>query len=216
MDEVKTTTETKTTTAAPAVRPGRAFGNPGRGGKSFGGKPGDNRGGGRGGKKFGERREKPEFDQKILSIRRVTRVMAGGRRFTFSVAILIGDKKGSVGLGLGKSGDTTLAINKAVSAARKNMIKIPVNKDMAIEHAIEGKFKASRVMLMPNRGKGLVAGGALRDMLLLAGVKNVTGKIYSPSKNHLNNAKAAMEALRTLRVKPVKAAVVETKSEKAE
>ncbi len=209
MDDIKTTTEPKATTTAPAVRPGRAFGNPGtgRGGKSFGNKPGsDSRGGGRGGKKFGERREKPEFDQKILSVRRVTRVMAGGRRFTFSVAILIGDKKGSVGLGLGKSGDTTLAINKAVTAAKKNMIKIPVNKEMSISHIIEGKFKASRIMLMPNRGKGLVAGGALRDMLILAGVKNVTGKIHSPSKNHLNNAKAAMEALKTLKMKKVKEA----------
>ncbi len=205
MDEIIKTTENKTTTQAPVARPGRSFGNARGGGKSFGAKPGDSRGGRGGGKKFGERREKPEFDQKILSVRRVTRVMAGGRRFTFSVAILIGDKKGAVGLGLGKSGDTTLAINKAVTAAKKTMIRIPVNKDMSISHPIEGKFKASRVMLMPNRGKGLVAGGALRDMLILAGVKNVTGKIHSPSKNHLNNAKAAMEALRTLKVKKAKA-----------
>ncbi len=175
-------------------------------GGAGGGKPFD-RGGQR--RKFGGPREKPEFDQKILSIRRVTRVMAGGRRFTFSVAILIGDKKGSVGLGLGKSGDTTLAINKAVSSAKKNMVKIPVNKDMGISHQIEAKFKASRIMLMPNRGKGLVAGGALRDMLLLAGVKNVTAKILSPSKNHLNNAKAAMMALRVLKIRPVKAVTEE-------
>lgn len=160
-----------------------------------GGKPFD-----RGGKrKFAERREKPEFDQKILSVRRVTRVVSGGRRFSFSVAILIGDRKGSVGLGLGKSADTTLAINKAVAAAKKNMIMIATDKDMNIAHSVEGKFKASRVMLMPNKGKGLVVGGAIRDILLLAGVKNVTGKIFSRSKTHLNNAKAAMDALRTLK-----------------
>lgn len=159
----------------------------------------------RGGKrKFAEKREKPEFDQKILSVRRVTRVMAGGRRFSFSVAVLLGDRKGSVGLGLGKSNDTTLAINKAVASAKKNMIKIPVNKDMEISHQINSKFKASRVMMMPNKGKGLVAGGALRDLLLLAGVKNVTGKILSPSKNHINNAKAAMNALSTLKFKKEK------------
>lgn len=208
MDEIKTTTQEKAK-ATPAPRGGRSFGSSPRGGRSSGGKPGD-----RGPKKFGERREKPEFDQKILSVRRVTRVMAGGRRFTFSVAILIGDKKGSVGLGLGKSGDTTLAINKAVSAAKKNMIKIPVKKDMSISHIIDGKFKASRIMLMPNRGKGLVAGGALRDMLILAGVKNVTGKIHSPSKNHLNNAKAAMEALKTLKTKKSKEVVSETVEDK--
>lgn len=178
-------------------RDGRNFSPRSRGGKSF------DRGQGR--KKFADKREKPEFDQKILSVRRVTRVMAGGRRFSFSVAILIGDRKGAVGLGLGKSVDTTLAINKAVSAARKAMIKIPVNDKMGIAHIIEGKFKASRIMLMPNKDKGLVAGGALRDILLLAGVKNVTGKIWSPSKNHLNNAKAAMDALKTLKVRKIKA-----------
>lgn len=201
------------TVAAPAnagdKKEGGFRGRGGAGGKFGGGKPFD-----RGGKrKFTDRREKPEFDQKILSVRRVTRVMAGGRRFSFSVAILIGDRKGSVGLGLGKSTDTTLAINKAVTAARKEMIKIPVNKDMGIEHVIEGKFKASRIMLMPNKGKGLVAGGALRDMLLLAGLKNVTGKIHSPSKNHLNNAKAAMAALKTLKVRRVKAVAPEPKAE---
>lgn len=182
---------------------------PRAGGRSFGGGRGSDRG--PRGRKPADRREKPEFDQKILSVRRVTRVMAGGRRFTFSVAILIGDRKGSVGLGLGKSVDTTLAINKAVSAAKKTMLKLPLTKDMSFGHEIVGKFKASRIALMPNRGKGLVAGGALRDILLLAGVKNVTGKIHSPSKNHLNNAKAAMLALRSLKMK--KSKEVATKSE---
>lgn len=196
-----TNLKTNNVAASNTAAPKKEGGFRGRGGKSFGGKSGDKR-------KFGEKREKPEFDQKILSVRRVTRVMAGGRRFSFSVAILIGDRKGSVGLGLGKSNDTTLAINKAVSSARKNMIKIPVNKNMEIAHSVEGKFKASRVALMPNKGKGLVAGGALRDMLLLAGVKNTTGKIWSPSKNHLNNAKAAMIAMKKLRVKKEKVASV--------
>lgn len=167
--------------------------------RSFGGRP--PRGGGRRGGP--DRREKPEFDQKILSVRRVTRVMAGGRRFSFSTAILIGDKKGSVGFGLGKSADTTLAINKAVSSARKTMIRIPTTKDMSIPHEVSGKFKASRVTLMPNRGKGIVAGGAIRSVFLLAGLKNVTGKILSPSKNHLNNAKAVVIALRKLKGKAV-------------
>lgn len=150
-------------------------------------------------RKSSDRREKPEFDQKILSIRRVTRVVSGGRRFSFSVAMIIGDKKGSVGLGLGKSSDTTLAINKAVASARKHMFRIETTKDMSLSHSIEGKFKASRVMLMPNKGKGLVVGGAIRDIMILGGLKNVTGKIFSRSKTHLNNAKAAVIALQTLK-----------------
>lgn len=153
-------------------------------------------------RKSPDRREKPEFDQKILSIRRVTRVVSGGRRFSFSVAMIIGDKKGSVGLGLGKSSDTTLAINKAVASARKHMFRIETTKEMSLSHAVEGKFKASRVMLMPNKGKGLVVGGAIRDIMILGGLKNVTGKIFSRSKTHLNNAKAAVIALQTL--KPAK------------
>ncbi len=159
---------------------------------------------GRGGdrRKTSDRREKPEFDQKILSIRRVTRVVSGGRRFSFSVAMLVGDKKGSIGLGLGKSSDTTLAINKAVASARKHMFKIATTKDMSLSHEVEGKFKASRVMIMPNKGKGLVVGGALRDLMMLGGLKNVTGKIFSRSKTHINNAKAAVIALKTL--KPAK------------
>jgi small subunit ribosomal protein S5 len=189
-----TQTQTTENNAAPKGEFRKPFG--GRGGRSFdrGGRPG-----GRGGRRMGDKREKPEFDQKILSVRRVTRVVSGGRRFSFSVAILIGDRKGSVGLGLGKSADTTLAINKAVTSAKKNMLKIPTDKDMSIAHQVEGKFKSSRVMLMPNRGKGLVAGGALRDILLLAGLKNVTGKIFSRSKTHGNNAKAAIEALKMLK-----------------
>lgn len=79
-------------------------------------------------------RPKPEFDQKIISIRRVTRVVAGGRRFSFSVALLAGDKKGSIGLGLGKAGDTSLAINKALRNAKKNMVRLQLTKTMSIPY----------------------------------------------------------------------------------
>jgi small subunit ribosomal protein S5 len=197
MDTPNTTTETKVDAGAPKGTSSyqKGAGSTSPSGRSYG------RGGDR--RKTGGQREKPEFDQKILSIRRVTRVVSGGRRFSFSVAMLVGDKKGSVGLGLGKSSDTTLAINKAVASARKHMFKIATTKEMSISHAVEGKFKASRVMIMPNKGKGLVVGGALRDLMILGGLKNVTGKIFSRSKTHLNNAKAAVIALKTL--KPAKA-----------
>ena len=140
-------------------------------------------------------RPKPEFDQKIINIRRVTRVVAGGRRFSFSVALVAGDKKGSIGLGLGKAGDTALAINKAVRNAKKNMIRLNLTKTMSIPHELSAKFAGSKVMLRPNKGRGLVAGSVIRDIVKLSGLKDITGKIFSKSKNKLNNAKAVMTAL---------------------
>ena len=140
-------------------------------------------------------RPKPEFDQKILDIRRVSRVVAGGRRFSFSVALVAGDKKGSVGLGLGKAGDTSLAINKALRNAKKKMLKLNLNKNMSIPYEVQEKYASAKVVLMPNKGRGLVAGSVVRDIVKLAGIKDVTGKILSSTKNKLNNAKAVMQAL---------------------
>lgn len=151
---------------------------------------------------------KPEFDQKILDIRRVTRVVAGGRRFSFSVALVAGDKKGSVGLGLGKAGDTALAINKALRNAKKNMIKLNLTKTMSIPHELSAKFSSSYIMLLPNKGRGLVAGSVVRDIIKLSGLKDITGKILSNSKNKLNNAKAVMVALSSISSKYVKQAPV--------
>ena len=159
-------------------------------------------GGRRGGPSFG--RAKPEFDQKIINIRRVTRVVAGGRRFSFSVALVAGDKKGSVGLGLGKAGDTALAINKALRNAKKNMIKLKLTKTMSIPHELSAKFSSSKIALLPNGGRGLVAGSVIRDIVKLSGMKDITGKIVSNSKNKLNNAKAVMEALSAISSKYAK------------
>jgi small subunit ribosomal protein S5 len=149
-------------------------------------------------------RVKPEFDQKILDIRRVTRVVAGGRRFSFSVALVAGDKKGAVGLGLGKAGDTALAINKALRNAKKNMIRLNLTKTMSIPHELSAKFSSSYVSLRPNKGRGLVAGSVIRDIVKLSGMKDITGKILSNSKNKLNNAKAVLSALSTISVKYAK------------
>lgn len=146
-----------------------------------------------------EERVRSEFDQKIISIRRVTRVMAGGRRFSFSVAIVIGNKKGKVGVGIGKAGDTQLAIEKAVRSARKNLIEIPLNKYQHIPHDVHVKVASSEVMIMPAPGRGLVAGSSVRTVLELGGVKDVTAKIFSRSKNKLNNARAAIAALKRLK-----------------
>ena len=145
-----------------------------------------------------EERARSEFEQKIISIRRVTRVMAGGRRFSFSVAMVIGDKKGKVGVGIGKAGDTQLAIDKAMRDAKKNLIVVPMNKNQQIPHDVQTKYASSEVMIMPAPGRGLVAGSSVRTVLELAGVKDVTGKIFSRSKNKLNNARAAVQALKQL------------------
>jgi len=157
-------------------------------------------GGGRRGRRGGrQERPRPEFDQKIVSIRRVTRVMAGGRRFSFSVSMVIGDKKGKVGVGVGKAGDTQLAIEKAVRDAKKCMITVPMDKDGRIPHDAHIKYASSEVMIMPAPGRGLVAGSSVRTVLELAGVKDVTAKLFSRSKNKLNNARAAVEALKQLK-----------------
>ena len=146
-----------------------------------------------------EERARPEFEQKIISIRRVTRVMAGGRRFNFSVAMVAGDKKGKVGVGIGKAADTQLAIEKAFRDARKHMITVPMDAEHVLPHDTSVKYAASEIMIMPAPGRGIVAGSSVRTVLELAGVKDVTAKIFSRSKNKLNNARAAIKALSSLR-----------------
>jgi small subunit ribosomal protein S5 len=160
------------------------------------------RGQGRGGPRRGgprrDDRERSEFAQKLIGIRRVARVMAGGRRFNFSAAIVLGDKKGRVGVGIGKAGDTQLAIEKATRAAKKNMILLNLTKNRSIAHNVQAKYCASIVEIRPSPGRGLVAGSSVRTVLELAGVSDVTAKILSRSKNKINNARVAIEALRSV------------------
>ncbi len=138
---------------------------------------------------------RPEFEQKILSIRRVVRVVSGGRRLSFAVSMIIGDKKGSIGVGTGKSIDTSNAIQKALKNAKKNLVKLKLTKEFSLPYDVNAKYATSKVQLMPNRGKGLVAGSAARDILKIGGLKNVTAKFHSGSKNKLNNARATVVAL---------------------
>ncbi len=148
-----------------------------------------------------EPRAKPEFDQKIIDIRRVARVVSGGRRFSFAVSLVAGNRKGMVGVGIGKAGDTSLAIEKAFRNAKKKMIKINLKENMGIPHEVEAKYSSAVVMMMPARGKGIVAGSSVKDVLELAGVHDVVAKLRSGSKNRLNNAKVAVKALSLLRSK---------------
>lgn len=141
---------------------------------------------------------KEEFEQRILEVARVTRVMAGGKRMKFRACVAIGDKKGNVGVGLGKGADVTMAVNKAVNRAKKDMVHVPLVKE-TIPHAVLQKQGAAIIMFKPaKKGKGVIAGGVSRVILDLAGVKNITSKSLG-SKNKVNNARCTMEALRSLR-----------------
>ena len=152
----------------------------------------------RGGRRPNER-VKSEFDQQMIDIRRVTRVVAGGRRFSFSVAMVIGNRKGSVGFGLGKGSDTAAAIDKAVRQARKALIRIPLSKTHSIAHEVRARRYATEIVIKPVPGRGLSAGSAVRTILALGGVKDVNGKVLSRSHNKINIARATMYALTRLR-----------------
>jgi small subunit ribosomal protein S5 len=160
-------------------------------------------------------RTKPEFDQKILNIRRVTRVTKGGKRLNFSVHMAIGDRKGSVGVGTGKANDTSVAIDKAYKNARKNIIRLSLTKNMSIPHDVSAKYCSGTVIIIPAKGRGVSAGSALKNVIELAGINDVTAKIISPSKNKLNIARAAIIALSKFDKKKNPHIVAETKAEES-
>jgi len=146
-------------------------------------------------------REPKEFEETTLSVDRVTRVVKGGRRMRFRAVVVVGNKKGKVGLGTGKATEVQAAVQKAAKDAKRNMIRIPIVND-TIPHSVDTKFKAARIRLLPaSEGTGVIAGGALRTMLEHAGVKNVLSKRYG-TNNKLVNAQAVMKALLQLRGTP--------------
>lgn len=135
-----------------------------------------------------------EFEQKILEIARVTRVTAGGKRMKFRACVIVGDKKGRVGMAVAKGADVTAAVAKASTKAEKNLVTVPF-KNETIPHEIREKFGAAVVLLKPApKGTGVKAGGAMRSVFELAGVPNVVGKILG-SKNKINNSRATINAL---------------------
>ena len=134
-----------------------------------------------------------------MDVRRTARVVAGGRRFTFRVTVVIGDRNGRVGVGVGKGVDVTTGIEKAVFQAKKHVLKIPLTAHKSVFGIVTGKMSAAKVLLKPAPdGHGLVAGGPVRVIAELAGIKNLTAKILGRTPNKLNNAKATMEALKKL------------------
>lgn len=149
--------------------------------------------------KFSKRDEKSdEYDQQIIDLARVTRVMAGGKRMRFRACVAVGNKKGEIAIGLAKGADVAIAVNKAVNKAKKNIIKVPIVNN-TIPHEILQKYGAAKILFKPARkGRGVIAGGAVRVILELAGVKNVTSKILG-TNNKVNNVKCAIEALKNLK-----------------
>ena len=148
----------------------------------------------------GGERERSEFDQKLLDVRRVARVVAGGRRFSFRVPVVVGNRKGKVAVAVAKGADVTSAIEKAVSRAKKSFIIVPITPQGSIGHEVRAKYGAARVLLWPRpAGSGIVAGGAVRAVAELAGITNISSKILSRTSNKLTNAMAALEALKQLR-----------------
>jgi len=140
------------------------------------------------------KREKPEFEQKLLDLRRVTRVVKGGRRFRFRATVVIGDRKGKVGVGVSKGSDVSDAISKAFMGAKKTMIDVSL-MDGTIMHDVEVKVGSARILLKPAKeGRGLIAGGAVRTVVELAGVQDITSKSLGTS-NKLNVARATLHAL---------------------
>jgi small subunit ribosomal protein S5 len=143
--------------------------------------------------------KKDEFDSKLLDLTRVMRMTAGGRRFRFRAGVVVGDKKGKIGFGIAKGKDVAQAIEKATRVAKKNVVVIPI-KDETIPHPVEAKFGAARVMLKPQRkGRGLVAGGTVRVICSLVGIRNISSKKIGKTSSKVNNAKATIKALKMLK-----------------
>lgn len=142
---------------------------------------------------------KSDFEEQVLDLRRVTRVMAGGKRFRFRATVVIGDRNGRVGVGVAKGLDVESSISKAKNQAKKTLVKVKmVNK--TIPHEVEAKFSAARVLIKPaGTGHGLMAGGSPRLVLKLAGIENATAKCLGSTTNKLTNALATIEALKKIK-----------------
>ncbi len=137
------------------------------------------------------------LEEKVISIRRVTKVVKGGKNLRFSAAVVVGDKKGKVGLGTGKAREVPLAIKKAVSDAKKNLVEVPIVKDTIPYYTI-GEFGSARVVLRPaSPGTGVIAGGSVRVVMELAGIRNILTKSLR-SKNILTVARATISGLQSL------------------
>lgn len=152
-------------------------------------------------KKTITRLSKKKYEEKIVQIKRVTKVVKGGKKMTFRAVVIIGDTKRKVGVGIGRADDVNLAIDKAVLNGKKNLINVPLTLKYSLPHVIKAGYGACTIMLRPaSLGTGVIAGGSVRTVLELAGIKNILAKQFG-SSNILNNAKATILALSLLNEK---------------
>ena len=151
-------------------------------------------------KKTNKLKEKDnDWQERVVQIRRVTKVVKGGKKLSFRAILVIGNEKGQVGVGVGKASDVIGAVKKAVTDGKKNLVTIPLTKNNSIPHIITGRSGAAKVIIRPSApGSGVIAGGAVRTMLELGGVKNILAKQLG-SGNPLNNARAAVDAIKNLK-----------------
>jgi small subunit ribosomal protein S5 len=146
--------------------------------------------------------KKEEFESKLLDLARVSHTRAGGKKIRFRAVIITGNKEGKVGVGVATGEDVAIAVEKATRLSKKNLITVPIVQD-TIPHEVQAKFGPARVLLKPQRkGRGLVAGGVVRVICTLAGIKNISSKVLGRTGNKLNNARATILALKKLRKIP--------------
>nr|YP_010195592.1 ribosomal protein S5 [Gracilaria baiana]UAD82989.1 ribosomal protein S5 [Gracilaria baiana] len=139
------------------------------------------------------------WEEKVVQVKRVTKVVKGGKKLSFRAILVVGNEQGQIGVGIGKASDVIGAVKKGVTDAKKNIINIPITKSYSIPHTIEGISGAAKVILRPSAiGSGVIAGGSTRTVLELAGIKNILAKQLK-SSNTLNNARAVLNALSQLR-----------------
>ena len=142
---------------------------------------------------------KSEWSERVVSIERVTKVIKGGKKMSFRAVIVVGNEQGKVGVGVGKASDVITAVRKGVTDGKKNIISVPLTSSNTIPHATNGRFGATKLILRPSApGSGVIAGSSIRTVLELAGVKNILSKQLG-SNNALNNARATINGLSTLK-----------------
>nr|YP_009392323.1 ribosomal protein S5 [Osmundaria fimbriata]ARW60885.1 ribosomal protein S5 [Osmundaria fimbriata] len=150
-------------------------------------------------KKIAKNKEDNNWEEKVVQVRRVTKVVKGGKKLSFRAILIIGNENGKIGVGVGKANDVIGAVKKGVTDAKKHIIQVPITKYYSIPHPISGTAGAAKVILRPSAtGSGVIAGGSTRIVLELAGIKNILAKQLG-SNNTLNNARAVLNALNNLR-----------------
>nr|YP_009295932.1 ribosomal protein S5 [Schimmelmannia schousboei]AOM64867.1 ribosomal protein S5 [Schimmelmannia schousboei] len=150
-------------------------------------------------KKNQKNKEETSWEERVVQVKRVTKVVKGGKKLSFRAILVVGNEKGQIGVGVGKASDVIGAVKKGVTDAKKHLINIPLTKSLSIPHPIQGISGAAKIILRPSAtGSGVIAGGSTRTVLELAGVKNILAKQLG-SGNTLNNARAVLNGLQNLR-----------------